>query len=162
MNETTPQGEAEEIQYRRGCLVSWAIAVGLFITMFVIALPSMIKGRTSADEIVATIALRELYQAQKQYHNRFGAYGSLEDLHCIDTPNPQLMERIMGAKTSGYFYKYKFDEQSWHVVAWPDVGSGTRAKKSFYVDQTGTLRWVRFKKKGDPPAGPDSPKLRQF
>ena len=106
------------------------------------------------DEPGARNKLEIILEAQEMYWNKHKMYGGLKELaaaHLIDS-------LLAEGKSSGYFYHHELSKEEWWCNAVPDE-PGVTGRYSYFIDQTGIMRYAPYKNNNDPPADASSPPL---
>lgn len=133
------------------------ILAAVVITLM-IAIPNLLKSKTMPGRCVAVHWLHHIYIAQKRHFTEHGRYGILRELReagLID-------ERAAPGMGSGYLWEIRsYGSDRWSVVAWPQE-PGETGSRSFYIDQTGILRWAQCESKNDPLANKNSKPIEDF
>jgi hypothetical protein len=121
-----------------------------------------------ANELDAIEALRAISRAQEYYHSRYSAYGDLLELRRYsigeDAPSYSLMPHDLSQASTpeqalkGFYFIVKAGTSNWSAVAKPAI-PGRTGRVSFYVDDTGVVRFRFFRGEDDLPARSDSPVL---
>ena len=131
-------------------LIELLIVVAIILIIAAIAIPNLIKSKMAANESSAVGSLRTITTAEIAYATACPAIGfsaTLTELNAGATCTPMANEidsTLANGSKSGYNFTYAVDAAgppatAFHVVAVPQsTSSGTR---SFYVDQTGVIRY---------------------
>ena len=126
-------------------LVELMIVLAIIAIIAAFAIPNLMKSRMSANETSAVGSLRALMSAEETYQNRFGVYGSLEQLS-----SEKLVDASIAAgKKSGYRIA-RLDTGSNYAycfVASP-VDDGKSGQKKYCITQQGTIYEANFDAKG--------------
>jgi hypothetical protein len=147
---------------KRKILVTSSIVLGSIILLLVIAGVVLICLQQAGDEEPEVYegsvvdVLREVASAQETYFEKHEKYGTLEHLNAEKLLKAKGIE---SGKLAGYSYELQLSEDSldWYIKAWPEMPG--KETKSYYIDSTQEIRFVKFEKGTDEKAGPDSPPL---
>lgn len=122
------------------------MVVSSVILALAIAIPNLMESKRQPSRSAVVIMLHRIYLAQKKHFGEHGRYATLRELH-----EAQLLdERAASGKASGYLWEMNsFGSESWSVVAWPEQPRIT-GDTSFYVDQTGVLRFKVHERENEP------------
>jgi type IV pilus assembly protein PilA len=126
-------------------LVELMIVLAIIAIIAAFAIPNLMKSRMSANETSAVGSLRALMSAEETYQNRFGMYGTLEQLSAeklIDASlaTGQKSGYKIGWLDTGSKYAYTF-------VAAP-IDDGKSGQKKYCITQQGTIYEGNFDAKG--------------
>lgn len=132
---------------RRGfSLMELLIVVAILMIIGAIAIPRISTAMMNAKEMAATREVHNLITAQTQYMSQFGRYAtSLQELGppASGQPSPSGADLITGDMAKGVKNGYKYvvqgSPQGFFVQASPVTFNNT-GRRSFYADQTGTIR----------------------
>ncbi len=143
------------IRGRKGfSLIELLIVVAIILIIAGIAIPNLMKSKMTANEAAAVEALRTLNSTAVMYSMSYGGFPhQISDLGpASGSPNPSsasadLIDSVLatGVKTG---YKFSFQVVSadpagnvlaYSITAVPTV-PGTSGQRSFYTDQSGTIR----------------------
>jgi type IV pilus assembly protein PilA len=137
------------------------MVMAVILVIASIALPNLMRARMTASESSAVSTLRLLNTAQNQYASTYDSFSAdLPSLGPIP-PNAQptssgadLVDAVLSGQVSGK--PLQFDKSGYHFTYTP-VGSfpavrqfainadplarGTLGQRSFYMDQSGIIRW---------------------
>jgi hypothetical protein len=113
--------------------------------------------QTPKEEKSAISALRMLSSAQELHMARFGRYATLEELMKW---GGVVKREVDSGKEAGYQFKLEKTNKSWSAVARPGKPDKTRAR-SFFVDQTGVVRFKPYQSPKDKLADASSNPLKQ-
>ena len=135
-----------------GVLIILAIAVGTIVSVARFhEQPARVRNEPKAIHILWTIA-----KAQEQYRQKWERYGELGEMASAGLIRKHLAEATVPEKAvNGYSFRIAVTKDGWSCTASP-IYAGKSGARSFYVDETGVIRWALCKKEDDPPAGPDS------
>ena len=145
-------------------LIEIMIVVAIIALLAAIAIPNVLRGRTTANETSAIGNLRALVSSAEMYRSVQNEYPSLATwqaemygANCLvaTAPNPDygppsfcsLLTGVAGAPAAGsdiQGYRYTYTgvadpAQTYGILAIP-VTQGTTGTRSFYVDQSGLVR----------------------
>ncbi|MBI2885277.1 MAG: prepilin-type N-terminal cleavage/methylation domain-containing protein [Candidatus Omnitrophica bacterium] len=143
-------------RHRRGfTLVEIMIVVAIIALLAAIAIPNVLRGRTSANEAAVIGNMRAVNSALQMFqsvNNVFPTTWNTEmygaDCAAATAPNPDYgppsfcVNLDGGAAVQGYTYTYADGAapvNSYTVLAVPQT-LGTTGTRSFYTDQSGVLR----------------------
>lgn len=119
-----PDGSMHEIRIPRSLVVS---------TMAHAAADAK-HGEKVRNERTVTYRLQSITGAQETFREKNKRYGSLEELH-----KAELYYYSAEEEMSGYQITLKFSNADFSLTATP-TQYGVTGRRSFYIDQTGTLR----------------------
>jgi len=111
------------------------IVVAIIAIIAAIAIPSLLNSRKSANERSAVAFMRFAVTVGEQYRIRFGRYP--RDEH--DMMDAGIIEQ-KGQGPSGYVLVFESHRSTWRLRANPEE-PGTTGDTSFFVDQTGVIRF---------------------
>lgn len=139
-------------------LWSLAGAAVLVILLIVVisAISNMVPRRVYANEASAIANLRTFSAAEMLFNRRFGRYvtlGQLANTGYIDGSLAVATSRRRAK--SGYYFTLTAGANTWSCTAMPAV-PGKTGTRSFYIDQTGAIRYADCKSNTDPPANANS------
>ncbi len=132
------------------------LAAGL-IAVLLVAKP--IGEPHSPWEAVAITTLKQVAASQEAYSLRNGRYGTLEELAAAGSIEPELASRLRKGEMHNFRYRHEFGAKTWCVVAWPVKPGKRGSRHSFYVDQTGVIRFLPHDTAKDPLPNATSPSL---
>jgi ribosomal protein S27E len=136
-------------------------AVAVVVILLVVYLPSAFTSNPSpANEASAISALRTLSSAQELFCTRYGTYGDLDDVYQANMIDVRLAQATEdGVPKSGYVFVVESSgSSSWTGIAFP-AEPGVTGGRSFFIDETGVIRWEPCRSWSDQRAGPNSPPL---
>jgi type IV pilus assembly protein PilA len=134
-------------------LIELLIVVTIILIIAAIAIPNLMRSKMQANEAAAVEALKTLDTSAIMYSTTYGGFPhSISDLGPSGGPNASssgadLIDSVMatGVK-SGYKFTYTVvasdpagNVLSYSITASPVV-PGTSGQRSFYTDQSGTIR----------------------
>lgn len=119
-------------------LVEFMITIAVIAIVLGVAIPSLMASRKSSNEASAIASLRTVNAVNQQYKTRFGRFaGSLANLSASG-----MIDQTLGAgQKAGFNFTYFGTTTSWTTMAAPTT-SGVTGNRSFFVDQTGVLRFA--------------------
>lgn len=127
-------------------LIAAVVGVQIYINLTSDEEPEIYEGSV-------TDILNEVAEAQEKYYESGEKYGTLEEL-----ATGKLLENsgIASGKFAGYIYELHLsdDGQDWGLKAWPQKPG--QETKSYFIDSTGEIRFLKYASAGDEKAGPDS------
>ena len=129
-------------------LVEIMIVVAIIALLAAIAIPNVLRGRTTANESAAIGNMRALVSSLEMYRSVYSVYprsaaNFLADMYTTPDPDfgpPSFAVSMQNNTIQGYRYTFnRNSDQTYNITAQPlDLGrTGTR---SFYVDEAGTIR----------------------
>ncbi len=135
-------------------LIELLIVVTIILIIAAIAIPNLMRSKMTANEAAAVEALRTLNSTAVMYSMTYGGFPhSISDLGpVVGSPNPSsaAADLIDSVLASGVKSGYKFSftpsstDPSGHVLGYSitatPVTPGTTGQRSFYTDQSGTIR----------------------
>ena len=131
-------------------LVEIMIVVAIIALLAAIAIPSVLRGRASANEAAAIGNTRALMNGLEMFHATNNEYPDAWQADMYTDANPDfgppafdldITDETPGA-AQGYDYLYTQDTAtSYHVDAYPSAT--TNGTRSFFVNETGILRHCR-------------------
>ncbi len=140
-------------------LIELMIVIAIIAIMASLALPDLTKAKTVAGEAEAVSSLRRLAAAQSIFKNASGDYA--ESLEVLSGGEPNGTSLLDSALKNGRKSDYVFQVSSntsftWSATATPTDSDCRSGLRSFYVNQSGVIRW------GTCPERPteDSPPLK--
>ncbi|HVA95694.1 MAG TPA: prepilin-type N-terminal cleavage/methylation domain-containing protein [Candidatus Dormibacteraeota bacterium] len=135
-------------------LIELLIVVAIILIIAAIAIPNLMRSKMAANEAAAVEALRTLNSTAVMYSMSYGSFPhAINDLGpATGSPNPSsaaadLIDSVLatGIK-SGYKFSYTVISSdpagsvlAYSITATP-VTPGTTGQRSFYTDQSGTIR----------------------
>ena len=138
-------------------LVEIMIVVAIIAIIAAIALPQLLRQRITANETAAVGALRTLVDAEMAFKagncldsdsDGTPEYGTLAQLSSPPNGGPGFISAdLADGQRNGYTYTVTFTgtggaNQHFQIVAMPTT-AGVTGVRSFYVDETGTIRYNR-------------------
>lgn len=111
------------------------------------------KARTQASEKEALDALERLHTVLLTYQLKYGKYPqSLQQLGPADIPGARpsaeaadlVTLALSSGRLAGYFFDYRSRANRYEISAIPETGGA----RSFFVDQSGVIRWCRCPRAG--------------
>ena len=135
-------------------LIELLIVVTIILIIAAIAIPNLMRNKISANETSAVGSLKALNEAVLLYSNTYGGFPhQLSDLGPVSgggAPSSSAADIIDSVLASGVKSGYKFgytpaasdpsgNVLNYSVTATP-VTPGTTGQRSFYTDQSGTIR----------------------
>mgnify|MGYP003572384827 CR=1 FL=1 len=132
-------------------LIELMIVVAIIAIIAAIAIPNLLRARMTANEGSASGSMRTISTAEVAYQQAaiedsdtdgMGDYGKLAKLS-VQTP-PFIDEVLGSGKKSGYSYTDVVTTgptTSYNITATP-LTAGKTGNKSFYVDESGVIRFV--------------------
>ncbi len=135
-------------------LIELLIVVTIILIIAAIAIPNLMRNKIQANETSAVESLRALTSAAILYSNTYGGFPhELSDLGPAPSgtaPTSASADLIDSVLASGFKSGYKFaysvittdpagNVLSYAIAATP-VTPGTTGQRSFYTDQSGTIR----------------------
>lgn len=134
--------------YKKGfTLIEIIIVVAIVLTLSVIAIPSMLRVRISANESAAISSLRTVSSAAENYRTIEGEYpGSLNNL-AVPPQGPAYIDSTLGCATEpcakdGYRFQWAGggvgNPSTYSAVGSPQT-AGTSGNRRFCVDQAGVI-----------------------
>ena len=117
-------------------MVELMVVVLVLGTLIGMAIPSILTVRKAGNEVATIASLRTLSGAQSVHLNRFGVYGSIDDLvtrRLVDPTYQSIPRRgyNLVAAIGG--------SNSWSVNADPDR-PGSSGDRFFFLDESGVIR----------------------
>jgi prepilin-type N-terminal cleavage/methylation domain-containing protein len=150
-------------------LIELMIVVAIIAIISAIAIPSLMSARVSGNEASAVSSLRTLCTVSEQY--RSGGYGNgypalLMSLYSEAgtelKPTPFIDSQLASGSKSGYSFTWASAEASatdevveWSCTAVPQ--SESTGRRSFFVDQTGVIRFATTDPATDPATAASDP-----
>lgn len=118
-------------------LIELMIVMEIIALIAAIALPQLIRARTSANEVAAVRGLAAILDAQISYHTDHGNYAV--DFEQLVSPNPPYINGDWSGVRSGYSYEITGFGNDFHATATPEdyTWSGWRG---FFIDSSGVVR----------------------
>lgn len=154
------------------CLI--LVIVGVCVVAFIgmiaaIAIPNLLASKAAANEEMAITACREVSSAQELHKARYGTPTDLEGLVEAglfdETPYYERKQvnatRTVLTSKCGYHFHLNLlidDGESWSMSAVP-YQPGITGDRSFYIDQTGVVRYRVCTSRDHPPADSSSTPL---
>ena len=136
-------------------LVEIMIVVAIIALLAAVAIPNVLRGRTTSNESAAVGNLRALVSSGEMYRSVNNVYATTwdTDMYGADcaaatAPAPDFgppsfcLDLDAGAAVQGYTYTYADGAapvQTYTIVAVPTT-LGTTGTRSFYADQSGLIR----------------------
>ncbi len=114
-------------------LIELMIVVALIAIVAAVAIPSLLHARKSANETTAIGFLRTAVTVNEQYKTRFQTYPASE----VDLQDAGL---ITDQGPRGYVLDFVTTAHRWRLRANPET-PGQTGDRSFWVDQSGVIRW---------------------
>lgn len=138
----------------------WVIAVIVVLNILFFLIPEEEEIERQESEIQALIDLKQIEDAEDLFMELHGTYAPLSALQDLIFLPIDITSESTGV---GFKSRYRYviecrDEQGWSVVAVP-LEPGVSGCRSFYLDQSGVVRWERCKSRSDAAAGPMSPEF---
>ncbi len=141
-------------------LIELLIVVALILIIAGLALPNLMRSKITANEASATSTLRTLYGAEQRYSGTYNSFstdldsmgpapsGSAPSATSADLVDALLAGRLGGTSTSfvksGYRFTYTptgtFPAIERFAIAADPLTRGSTGQRSFFMDQTGTIR----------------------
>ena len=135
-------------------LIELLIVVTIIMIIAAIAIPNLVLSKSQANETAAVQSLKTLNEAVLLYQNTYGGFPhQLSDMGPVSggaAPSSSAADLIDSVLSSGVKSGYKFSytasasDPSGNVlnysVAASPVTPGTSGQRSFYTDQSGTIR----------------------
>ena len=122
---------------RRGfTAVELIIVITVMAVVVSVALPRFMTSQRRANETAAISALRTISTANSLYRNRYGTYGSLDQLMSAG-----LIDSAYNDPRRGYVFQSTgtIDSVLWAVEAAPEQ-PGTSGDRYFFIDERGSIR----------------------
>jgi type II secretory pathway pseudopilin PulG len=123
------------------------IVIAIIAIIAAIAIPNLLRARASANEASAISSLRTMVSSQAMFYQgdleNDGNYDYAESLTELETA--ELIDNVLGSGTkSGYLFHLESGDpfSIWRASAVP-VDNPTTGTRSFYVDETGVIRYSR-------------------
>ena len=135
-------------------LIELLIVVTIILSIAAIAIPNLMRSKIQANETAAVGALKALTESALLYSNTYGGFPhALSDMGPASggtAPSSTAADLIDSVLASGVKSGYRFgytpgaadpsgNVQSYAVTAMP-VAPGSTGQRSFYTDQSGTIR----------------------
>jgi type IV pilus assembly protein PilA len=118
-------------------LIELMIVVAILAIIIAVAIPSLVNARIAANEGSAISSLKTILTSNEQYNTRYHEYAEF----LSDLGDTGYIDSLLAAGTkSGYVFNYVGNINDWNIVAAPEI-SGQTGHRSFYVDQSGVIRW---------------------
>ncbi len=123
------------------------ISIGLILAF----VPTLLRNRIRANEAAAIGSLKTIAAGEVDYNNNSSPHTYTGDLNCLGgKPNPEVRfidTALTSGKKSGYQFSLQVcpepDENGiywfWSATAWP-IAYGETGKRTFYIDETFTIR----------------------
>jgi prepilin-type N-terminal cleavage/methylation domain-containing protein len=137
---------------RRGfSLIELLIVVTIIMIIAAIAIPNLMRSKMTANETAAVEALRTLNSTALMYSTTYGGFPhSISDMGPAPNPSSAAADLIDSVLATGVKSGYKFtlsvvasdptgNVLSYAIAASPVV-PGTTGQRSFFTDQSGTIR----------------------
>jgi prepilin-type N-terminal cleavage/methylation domain-containing protein len=125
---------------RRGfTLVEIMIVVAIIALLAAIAIPNLLRARLNANESAAIAAMQTLSTAAQSYRSANPGYPV--NLFALSSDTPPYIDSVLGSGAKqGYSFTLAGATNSFNATASP-VATGTTGSRSFYVDQSGVVRF---------------------
>jgi type II secretory pathway pseudopilin PulG len=163
------------------------ILLALLACIILVRISTMPHRRYKTNEVVAMATLRTIQRAQEGYRQRWGHYVTLDLLREADAidvrfkgennvyrrvPDPctgsysgkfSLTDGdgvITEGSRSGYDFTFRISGDKWNASAVP-LEPGNSGRRSFYIDETGVVRYAPCESAGDPPTDENSKPVTQ-
>jgi hypothetical protein len=137
------------------------IAVAVCAIVWLALRESAEEKQPFSEETLAVAALRALFEVQRQYKMEHGTYATLNALGQTGAIDEALAAASsLDTARYGYYYRLKSGSGGWTCVAMP-VRAGLAGTRSYYIDQTGIVRYEPCETDTDSLAGPESPQLEE-
>jgi len=128
-------------------LVEIMIVVAIIALLAAIAIPNVLRGRTTANESAAVGNMRALMSSLEMYRSVNNVFPNVWTQMTAPTPSfapPSFAANISSATVvQGYSYLYTNQTaqpvNTYNIVALPQT-QGQTGTRAFYVDQSGVLR----------------------
>ncbi len=119
-------------------LIELMLVVAVIAILMAMAIPAFYSSRKHANEVSAIASLRAFSTSENVYRLRYGAYATLPDMiaaNCVD-------DSYSDGVKSGYIFTTEGvpDKVGWAIDARPVV-AGVTGDRSFYVDDSGVIRY---------------------
>ena len=130
-------------------LVEIMIVVAIIALLAAIAIPNVLRGRTSANESAAIGNMRALTSSLEMFRSVNNVYAAVWVTDMYTTPDPDfgppsfnhVMTGAAASVTQGYLYTYTpgANNVTYTLLAVPQT-LGQTGTRSFFVDESGSVR----------------------
>jgi len=118
-------------------LIELMIVVAIIAIILAMAIPSLVRARTAANEASAISSLRTLATANGQYRTRFQSYATT----VANLSAAGYIDSVLGSGTkAGYSFTYAGASDTWTSSAVP-VTAGATGDRGFFEDQSDVIRF---------------------
>jgi type II secretory pathway pseudopilin PulG len=118
-------------------LVELLLVITVIAIVIALAMPSFVASRKSANESAVVSSLRTVSSGQAVYSNRFGRFGTLDELVATGIVD----ETFQNTNRRGYVFANSIaDPDSWSLNASPQ-SPGSSGDRYFFIDETGVIRF---------------------
>ena len=126
-------------------LVEIMIVVAIIALLAAIAIPNLLRARANANEAAAVSAVKTLATAAISFRSVNNAYPSNIIALGPGNATPSYIDAILGCDTTeclkqGYSFSLTGGTNTFSAIALP-AGPGTTGSRSFFVDETGVIKF---------------------
>ena len=150
MKRMTPQGNRETAPQQAGfTLVEIMIVVAIIALLAAIAIPSVLRGRTSANEAASIGNTRALVSSMEMYRSANNVYPATaawqDDMYTNAAPayGPAAFNAASPITVQGYVYTYASEGAQAYTWTATPATPGTTGSRAFFVDESGVVRHCR-------------------
>lgn len=143
-------------------LIELLMVVGIILIIAALAIPGLVRARSSAGESSAVATLRVLFQAEARYSNLFdnsfstnlNSLGPPPAGQSISPTSADLVDEVLSARIfgqpsrfikSGYLFTYTssgtFPDIRTYTLTADPTARGSTGVRSFYMDNSGVIRF---------------------
>ena len=122
-------------------LVEIVIVTAIIIVLAAIGIPNLLRARFNANESAAVLNLSTISTQAQIYRGTNLSYPI--GLASMVSPNavpPYINSVLGGGLKQGYSFELTGATNTFTVKAYPEV-QGTTGSRSFFVDETGVIKW---------------------
>ncbi len=130
-------------------------AIPLILIVAAIAIPNLMRARTTANEASAVGSLRRLHKAESAYATSYPQQGYTCAIDQLggdrNSPTAEhaglIDDRLASGAKSGYNFHIvgcaggQTNASGYQVIAFP-IGRGTTGQRTFCTDQSGIIKWA--------------------
>lgn len=133
------------VKSRPGCLIATIIGIVIFFfgifflaILAAIAIPSFLKARVSANEVVTEATLKTISTALETYRGANNGVYPLEESVLVSREKPYLQTTYNHKTISGYTFSETLNSNGYKVIAEPEE-CGSTGNKIFSIETRGIL-----------------------